>query len=180
MMNHTLKTLTVMTACGLLTGGLLSATPVPRARDAAVATSAMGPGRALPWQDATTKTIWDGIYTEEQARRGEQVFKAECSYCHRDDLTGGFLDDGVGRAPALAGPRAFGSSLVERWKDLTLTDMVASIAATMPQQRPTSLTLQAYVDVVGYLFSKNNIPAGSVELPFDVETLGQLLITQKK
>jgi mono/diheme cytochrome c family protein len=179
-MNHTLKALAVMTAGGLLTGGLLEATPSPPARDAAVATSATGTGRALAWQDPATKTIWDGIYTEEQARRGERVFKSECSYCHRDDLAGGFLDDGVGRAPALAGPRAFGSSLVERWKDLTLTDMVASIAATMPQQRPTSLTLQAYVDVVGYLFSKNNIPAGSVELPVDVETLGQLLITQKK
>ena len=58
--------------------------------------------------------------------------------------------------------------------------MIASIAATMPQQKPASLTLQAYVDVVGYLFSKNNIPAGSVELPVDVETLEQLLITEKK
>jgi mono/diheme cytochrome c family protein len=180
-MNHTLKALAVMTATGLLTGSVLAATPPP-ARDAAVETSASGKGsgRGLARQDAATKTIWDGIYTEEQARRGEQVYKSECSYCHRDDLAGGFLDDGVGRAPALAGPRAFGSSLVERWNDLTLTDMVASIAATMPQRRPTSLTLQAYVDVVGYLFSKNNIPAGSVELPLDVESLGRLLITEKK
>ena len=141
---------------------------------------AAGPARVIARQDAATKTIWDGIYTEEQARRGEQVFKSECSYCHRDDLAGGFLDDGVERAPALAGPRAFGSSLVERWKDLTLTDMVATIAATMPQQKPASLTLQAYLDVVGYLFSKNNIPAGSRELPSDVESLGQLVITAKK
>jgi len=130
-------------------------------------------------QDGTTKTIWDGIYTEEQARRGEQVFKTECSYCHRDDLAGGFLDDGVERAPALAGPRAFGSSLVDRWKDLTLTDMVASIAATMPRPKPASLTLQAYVDLVGYLFSKNGLPAGSLELPPDADALGRLLITEK-
>jgi mono/diheme cytochrome c family protein len=134
----------------------------------------------LTRQDGTTKTIWDGIYTEEQARRGEQVFKTECSYCHRDDLAGGFLDDGVGRAPALAGPRAFGSSLVDRWKDLTLTDMVASIAATMPQPKPASLTLQAYVDLVGYLFSKNGLPAGSLELPPDADALGRLLITEKQ
>jgi mono/diheme cytochrome c family protein len=174
------KALAVMTAGGLLTGGLLAETPSPPARDAAVTTSATGPGRVLAWQDAATKTIWSGVYTEEQARRGEQVYKSECSYCHRDDLAGGFLDDGVGRAAALAGPRAFGSSLAERWKDLTVVDMVATIAATMPEQKPASLTVQAYVDVVSYLFSKNNIPAGSVELPVDVETLGQLLITQKK
>jgi S-disulfanyl-L-cysteine oxidoreductase SoxD len=141
---------------------------------------AVAAGHVMGRQNATTKTIWDGIYTEEQARRGEQVFKSECSYCHRDDLAGGFLDDGVERAPALAGPRAFGSSLVERWKDLTLTDMVATIAATMPQPKPASLTLQAYVDLVGYLFSKNNIPAGRQELPPEADSLGQLLITEKK
>jgi S-disulfanyl-L-cysteine oxidoreductase SoxD len=159
----------VLFAACVLTAVVIS----PRSR-------AAEPGHMTARQDATTKTIWDGIYTEEQARRGEQVFKSECSYCHRDDLAGGFLDDGVERAPALAGPRAFGSSLVERWKDLTLTDMVATIAATMPQPKPASLTLQAYVDVVGYLFSKNNIPAGRQELPPDADSLGQLLITEKK
>jgi S-disulfanyl-L-cysteine oxidoreductase SoxD len=164
----------------LLFAAFVLAAAVTPSPPALATTSAAGPGRVPAWQDVATKTIWDGIYTEEQARRGEQVFKSECSYCHRDDLAGGFLDDGVGRAPALAGPRAFGSSLVERWKDLTLTDMVASIAATMPQPKPASLTLQGYVDVVGYLFSKNKIPPGSLELPVDAEALGRLLITEKK
>jgi len=130
-------------------------------------------------QDPASKTVWAGIYTDQQAQRGGQVFKTECSYCHQDDLSGGFFDNGVGRAPALAGPRAFDSSFTERWKDMTLAEMVATVASTMPQQKPASLTVQAYVDVVSFLLAKNNVPAGTVELPVDVDALGQILITQK-
>jgi cytochrome c len=138
------------------------------------------PAVIIALQDPARKTVWDGIYTEEQAQRGDRVFKSECSYCHQDDLSGGFFDNGTGRAPALAGPRAFDSSFTERWKDMTLAEMVATVASTMPQQKPASLTIQAYVDVVSYLLSKNNVPAGKLELPVDVEALAQLLITQKQ
>jgi mono/diheme cytochrome c family protein len=124
-------------------------------------------------------TIWDGVYTAEQARRGQDIFNSECSYCHRDDLTGGFFDNGTGRAPALAGPGAFGSSLTDRWKELAVGDMVADIASAMPQQKPASLTLQAYVDVVSYLLSKNGVPAGTTELPTDLDVLRTMLIVPK-
>ena len=63
----------------------------------------------------TENTIWQGVYTAEQSRRGEQAYRTSCSYCHRDDLTGGFFDGGTGRAPALAGLRAFDSSFSDRW-----------------------------------------------------------------
>jgi mono/diheme cytochrome c family protein len=125
------------------------------------------------------ETIWDGVYTADQARRGQEIYNSECSYCHRDDLTGGFFDNGTGRAPALAGPDAFGSSLPDRWKNLAVGDMVADIASAMPQEKPASLTLQAYVDVVSYLFSKNGVPPGATELPTDIDMLGTLLIVPK-
>jgi len=128
----------------------------------------------------TDKTVWSGVYTEAQARRGEQVYKESCTYCHKDDLAGGFLDDGVGRAPALAGRRAFDSSFFERWEDATVRDLAAAIAATMPQQKPASLSLQAYIDVVSFLLLKNGMPAGDSELPTDVEALGRILIVPRK
>ena len=142
------------------------------------AISATTTARSAAVQNAA-RSVWDGVYTEEQARRGETVFKTECSYCHRDDLSGGFFDNGVGRAPALAGPRAFGSSFVERWKDLSIGEMVATIAGTMPQQKPATLTVQAYVDVVSYLLAKNDVPAGSRELPVDVDELGRIIVTER-
>jgi len=125
------------------------------------------------------KTVWDGIYTETQAERGGQAYKSACSYCHRDDLTGGFFDNGVGRAPALAGPRAFDSSFLERWKDLTMAQLVATVAATMPQQEPASLAVEVYVDIVSYLLARNRIPAGTSELPSTIDALQDIRITNK-
>lgn len=130
---------------------------------------------AAPSQSATLR---DGVYSEAQARRGENVFKAQCSYCHKDNLSGGFLDDGVGHAPALAGKQAFESSFAERWGGLTLADLVATVAATMPQQRPSSLSVQEYVDVACYLLFKNAVPTGASDLPADVETLGRIIIPE--
>jgi cytochrome c len=133
---------------------------------------------APPLQDAV-RTIWDGVYTPQQAQRGEQVYKRECSYCHRDDLRGGFFDNGVGNAPPLTAPGAFGSSFGERWTGVSVGEMVATIAAAMPQQKPASLTVQAYVDLISFLLSKNDVPAGTSELPVDVSALADILITVK-
>jgi cytochrome c len=126
------------------------------------------------------KTVWDGVYSDAQARRGEQLFKTECSYCHKEDLSGGFFDDGLGRAPALAGKRAFDSSFVDRWDGSTLADLVSTIAATMPQKRPASLTLENYLDVASYVLSKNDVPGGTADLPGDVAALGRIAIVPRR
>ena len=110
-------------------------------------------------------TVWDGVYSKEQARRGEQAYKTSCGYCHKDDLSGGFLDDGVGKAVALAGPQAFGSGFLNRWKDQTIGDFVFVIASTMPKDEPTSLSLETYVDIATYIFEKNEVPAGAASYP---------------
>lgn len=125
------------------------------------------------------ESVWERVYSDEQAKRGEQLYKTSCSYCHRDDLSGGFFDDGTGRAPALAGARAFNSSFAERWNDASLAEVLATIASTMPQNRPASLNLQAYVDILTYLLSKNGIPSGPRELSTDLETLQQIVVTPK-
>lgn len=114
---------------------------------------------------ASTRTVWDGIYSEAQATRGETAYKSKCSYCHRDDLQGGFFDDGTGRAPALAGARAFGSSFADRWKQQTVDDLFATIGSTMPQNAPGTLVPQDCIDIVGYLLKMNGVPAGTTELP---------------
>ena len=150
----------------LIAGSLMAQKPL--------AAQATGATRTTP------VTIWDGVYSDAQARRGEQVFKTSCSYCHKDDLSGGFFDDGLGRAPALAGKRAFDSSLMERWGGLTLADMVGTVAATMPQSRPSSLTVENYVDVVAYVLSRNDAPAGTSDLIGNVEALSQILFVPRK
>ena len=127
----------------------------------------------------TGRTIWSGVYSETQARRGEEAYKVQCAYCHQPDLSGGFFDNGAGRAPALAGPKAFDSSFVDRWRDQTVGEFIATIAATMPQQNPASLPVQTYIDIATFVMSKNGIPAGTADLPSDVPTLQQIAIVAK-
>jgi S-disulfanyl-L-cysteine oxidoreductase SoxD len=127
----------------------------------------------------TARTAWDGVYTKAQAARGHEAYKLACGYCHKDDLSGGFMDDGVGRAAALAGPMAFGSSFAERWKDQSLGDMVFVIASTMPKESPTSLSLTTYVDIVAYVLERNGAPAGETELAVDVVALRAIEIAAK-
>jgi mono/diheme cytochrome c family protein len=133
-------------------------------------TSARGQDRA--------RTVWDGVYSKDQARRGEQAYKTSCGYCHKDDLSGGFLDDGVGKAVALAGPQAFGSSFSSRWKDQSIGDFVFVIASTMPKDEPTSLSLETYVDIATYIFEKNEVPAGAADLSADVAGLRGIAMTR--
>lgn len=142
-------------------------------------TKTAGPSAAIATAQEARKTLWDGVYTEEQAKRGAQAYKLKCGYCHRDDLRGGFLDDGNGNAPALAGSRAFGSSFSDRWNELTVGDMFVTIGTTMPYDKPATLSPQDYIDIISYLLKMNAIPAGDAELPPDVETLEQILITEK-
>jgi len=144
----------------LLAGGMLSS--------AALARAAQAP-----------KTIWSGIYSEAQAQRGEQAYKLQCAYCHQPDLSGGFFDNGNGRAPALAGAKAFDSSFVDRWRDQTVGEFIATIAATMPQTKPASLPVQTYIDIATFVMSKNGIPAGAADLPADVPTLQEIAIVPK-
>ena len=37
----------------------------------------------------TTRSVWDGVYTTEQAARGKALFTKECAACHGPELTGG-------------------------------------------------------------------------------------------
>jgi len=82
----------------------------------------------------TKRSIWDGVYTLEQAQRGQTVYKRVCGYCHRDDLSGGGSEDG---APPLIGPPFY-----YKWRDLTVAEMLVTIAETMPRNAPASLSLK--------------------------------------
>ena len=127
-----------------------------------------GAAAASAIQEDAKKTVWDGIYTEEQAQRGMEIYTEACGYCHLEDLRG----DGI--APGL-----IGSAFSFRWNELTVANMLQAIQATMPQDAPGSLSPQAYIDTVSYLLKMNEIPTGETELPPAAEQLEQILITEK-
>ena len=124
-------------------------------------------GAAWSATAAQERTVWDGVFTEEQATRGMASYEQECSQCHLEDLLG----DGI--APALIGaPFHF------RWSDLSVGDMLVAIRTTMPQGAPASLSPRAYADIVAYMLKVNDFPAGDTELPTSVDDLEGIIIVE--
>lgn len=101
--------------------------------------------------EETTRTVWDGIYTDAQAERGRNIYLANCSRCHGDDLAGfrGSLD---------------GDRFMEGWSEDTVHSLFHRIQTTMPPGRAGSIEDQAYVDIVSFIFSRNKFPTGESEL----------------
>jgi mono/diheme cytochrome c family protein len=118
---------------------------------------------------AETHSVWDGVYTEEQAKRGEPIYQKECASCHGAMLTGGES------APALTG-----GSFQANWNGLTLGDLFDRIRKTMPQSKPGSLTRQQGADILAFMLSNNKFPAGKTELYRQSEMLKEIRFETKR
>jgi S-disulfanyl-L-cysteine oxidoreductase SoxD len=114
-------------------------------------------------QDAT-RTVWDGVYNEEQAQRGRAVFLDQCSNCHGRDL------EGADMTPPLTG-----GGFMANWDGLTLGDLADRIRVSMPLNSPGTLSRQQTVDVIAYILRFDQFPAGKEELPRETPALKQIL-----
>ncbi len=117
-------------------------------------------------QDA--RAIWSGVYSSEQANRGEAVYTEACIACHGQDLGGN------SNSPGLKG-----MGFMFLWEGKTLGEFFEKIRSEMPTDRPAQLPMQNYADVVAYILQENEFPAGSVELPIDVGVLNSISIVAK-
>ena len=98
-------------------------------------------------------SVWDGVYTDKQAKRGTPLYSQFCASCHGPDLTGGEM------APALAG-----ADFSSNWNGLTLGDLFERMRTSMPQNDPGGLSRQQNADILAYMLSSNKFPAGTTEL----------------
>lgn len=115
------------------------------------------------------RTVWDGVYTEEQATRGQAQYLRACASCHAADLRGG------GTAPSLVE-----ESFSFQWADTTVGELLDRIRTLMPSDRPNSLSSQTYRDLVAFILQANKFPSGEKELDSDLEALRQIAITSRK
>ena len=129
-----------------------------------------GVSAPLAAKDAAVKTVWDGVFTEAQATRGEEPYFDECASCHGKDLVGG---DGS-PAPPLAGDM-FLDGLAEG----TVADFFERVRTTMPLDSPGRLTRVQYAEIVAYIFRANRLPAGLHELDTDLAKLGKIAIPRR-
>ena len=98
-------------------------------------------------------SVWQGVYTTEQAERGEQLYRSWCAECHGEGLEGGET------APALVG-----SEFMWAWDGLSVADLFERIRISMPENAPSAVTRSEKADVLAYMFSINKLPDGNEEL----------------
>ena len=119
---------------------------------------------------AQVRSVWEGVYTEAQARRGEALYFERCVRCHGATFMGG--TDGAG---ALLGPTFNGT-----WNGVPLDQMLDRVKATMPLDKPATLSRQQTADALAFVFSINKMPAGKDELPRQAEMLGLIQFKASK
>ena len=112
-----------------------------------------------------SKTVWAGIYTEAQAVAGETLYVDHCAKCHGEELAG------IEQAPALVG-----STFAQKWHRATVQKLFERVEA-MPPTAPKSLTAKQYADVLAFLLSANEFPAGETPLVADRSALTEITIT---
>jgi len=111
-------------------------------------------------QDAPSRSVWDGIYTQEQAQRGQPLYNQHCMACHGGSLTGGE------QAPPLAG-----GEFLANWNGLTVGELFDRIRTSMPLNNPQSLNRETNAAILSYILSVNRFPTGQAELPSRSEVL---------
>ena len=117
----------------------------------------------------TTRTVWDGLYTEEQAVRGEKLYAERCGKCHGDTL------GGQEAAPALTG-----STFYSNWEGEALEALFDRIRTSMPQDKPGSLSRAQNADILAHMLRAGGFPAGPMPLDGQAGALSTVTIRMYK
>ena len=131
-----------------------------------VCTSIPGPP---PYAAEDSISVWQGVYTKEQAARGKTRYFASCAVCHGPQL------QGDSDSPELAG-----KSFMKRWGDQSVGTLFAYASTQMPVGRAGSLGVQGYAEVIAYILATNGFPEGQRELPPNAQALDRIIIEGRK
>ena len=123
----------------------------------------------FPANAAEITSVWQGVYTKEQAARGKARYFSACAACH-----GGLLQ-GDSDSPELAG-----TSFMKRWGGQSIAALFTFAMSQMPVGRPGSLGAQGYAEVIAYILATNGFPDGERELPSNEQVLEMIVIESKK
>jgi len=145
---------TTATALGL-GAALLVAGCAPAVSEAERGGEAPTTGAAVA-ADVGTRSIHSGVFTAQQATRGQQSFQRQCASCHaQSEFSGGVFQ--------------------RIWLNRPVGDLYNVIATQMPMTAPGSLPPQEYADIVTYFLRQNGYPTGQSELAADRAELDRLI-----
>lgn len=89
--------------------------------------------------------------------------------CHGENLLGGEA------APPIAG-----EEFLHKWTGKTVGDLFERTRKTMPSDDPGGLSTRQYSDILAYILSVNEFPAGQKDLDRDAAALQEIRIEVKK
>lgn len=115
---------------------------------------------AAPGSNSTLK----GVYTEDQAQAGAQLYATRCAMCH------GRLLEGTFETPGLQ------NRFIVNWSRAPLSELYDYLGRAMPQFAPGSLKPDENASIVAYLLKANAQPAGTKALPADSAALRRILL----
>ena len=108
---------------------------------------------------AAWRSTQSGVYTTEQAARGQDTYAVLCTGCHTAATHTG--------------------AAFQHWEGHSLAELFGYISTKMPKNEPGSLAPEQYADLLAYLLRLNQMPVGPHELPIDTTVLATIRIKTK-
>jgi hypothetical protein len=115
-------------------------------------------------QGPPVRSVWDGVFSVEQAKRGGEQYEVFCTNCHQSDLQGDGMD-----VPGIADAR-----FMKKWDRRSLKDLFEMMSTQMPEIAPGSLSRGVYTDLLAYILQANGFPSGVTSLDSETATLARI------
>ena len=149
----------IVTLLGLaVTGAIAERATVSAQQEPATTTAAV-----------QARSQWDGVFTEEQAKRGADLYAKTCASCHGPELAG-----------SDKGAALVGSAFDGLYDGKKMGDLSERIRTTMPVDNPGGLTRAQNADILAFMLQKAGAPAGQANLPTNVDQLNAIKYAGKK
>jgi cytochrome c len=118
-------------------------------------------------------SVWDGVYSPDQSKRGEALYKRDCAPCHGESLEGNGQTERGQRLERMLPPLA-GDVFKGNWNGRPLSDLFDKIRKTMPRDEQGKLTAKDTAELLAYVLKFNGFPEGKAELPADASALAEI------
>jgi len=115
-------------------------------------------------------SVWSGVYSAAQGKRGEELHAAACVMCH------GRLLNGASQPEMPPSPAIARAGFLRKWAGRNVAALFVYVRYTMPPDAPGTLTDQQSIDAIAHMFAVSGIPAGDKELPPDPNVLANIVI----
>jgi cytochrome c len=115
-------------------------------------------------------SVWSGVYTAAQNKRGQELHADVCAMCHGPRL------NGAGQSEMPPSPAIAGATFLRKWSGQSVAALFVIVRHTMPTDSPGTLTDQQSIDAVAHMLAVTGMPAGNRELPPDPAALSAIVI----